>query len=81
MSCHAEGGERGSVRGAGPADTPTSGAQLVRTLLDAPLLDSGVHELGIDGRGERGRMLASGVYFYRVETPEGATRGRVAILK
>jgi hypothetical protein len=55
--------------------------RLVRTLLEAPLLEAGAHEVRIDGRGERGRPLASGVYFYRIETPDGATTGRIAILK
>ena len=27
------------------------------------------------------RQLASGVYFYRVETPEGASTGRFVVLK
>ena len=30
---------------------------------------------------ERGQTLASGVYFYRVETAEGIVKGRIAILK
>jgi hypothetical protein len=55
--------------------------RLVRTLLEAPLLMAGDHEVRIDGRGERGRPLASGVYFYRIEAPDGAMTGRIAILK
>jgi hypothetical protein len=55
--------------------------RLVRTLLEGPLLPAGAREVGIDGRGNRGEALASGVYFYRVETAEGVVTGRVVILK
>lgn len=54
---------------------------LVRTLIEAQPLEVGSHEVGIDGRGEGGRPLASGVYFFRVEAPGGSATGRVAILK
>jgi hypothetical protein len=55
--------------------------RLVRTLMEAPLVPAGRHELTIDGRGERGYVLASGVYFYRVETAAEVVTGRIAILK
>lgn len=55
--------------------------RLVRTLMETQILPAGLHEVGIDGRGERGEVLASGVYYYRVETSEGVVTGRVAILK
>jgi len=55
--------------------------RLVRTLMEAPLLPAGAHALTIDGRGDRGHPLASGVYFYRVETTGGFVRGRIAILR
>ncbi len=55
--------------------------RLVRTLMAAPLLAAGVHELRIDGRGERGHALASGVYFYRVEASAEVVAGRISILK
>ena len=55
--------------------------RLVRSLAEAPLLPAGVHEFRIDGRGERGQTLASGLYFYRVETADGIVTGRIAILK
>jgi hypothetical protein len=35
----------------------------------------------IDGAGERGGVLPSGVYFYRVDSPDGTITGRFAILK
>ena len=53
----------------------------VRTLMKTPLLPAGAHELRIDGRTDGGQGLASGVYFYRVETAEGIVSGRVAVLK
>jgi hypothetical protein len=55
--------------------------RLVRTLAGIPLLPAGVHELRFDGRGDGGRALASGVYFYRIETAAGLQTGRLAVLK
>jgi len=55
--------------------------RLIRTLMESRFLAPGIHEVKIDGRGERGRPLASGVYFYRVEAANGAMTGRFAILK
>ena len=55
--------------------------RLVRTLTEVPLLPAGVHELRFDGRSDGGRALASGVYFYRIETAAKSMTGRIAILK
>jgi len=55
--------------------------RLVRTLLEAPLLPAGAREVVIDGRGQRGEVLVSGVYFYRVDSPDGASTGHFAVLK
>jgi len=55
--------------------------RLVRTMAEVPLLPAGVHELRFDGRGDGGRALASGVYFYRIETAAGLQTGRLAVLK
>ena len=57
------------------------GGRFVRTVIDAERLPAGVHQIVIDGRDERGADLASGVYFYRVETPDGASTGRFVVLK
>jgi hypothetical protein len=55
--------------------------RLVRTLTEMPVLPAGEHAVRIDGRGERGEVLPSGVYFYRVDSPDGAVTGHFAILK
>jgi hypothetical protein len=40
-----------------------------------------VHELKFDGLGDAGRALASGVYFFRIETAEQSMTVRIAIVK
>ena len=55
--------------------------RMVRSLLDRSVLPAGFHEVRIDAAGERGGELPSGVYFYRVDTPDGALTGRIAVLK
>lgn len=67
----------------GPATVRVYDARghLIRMLLHAAPLASGAHEIPFDGRDAQGRALATGVYFYRVETAEGSTTGRVAVLK
>src|SRR5207247_9828845 len=42
--------------------------RLVRTLMEARLLPAGVQEVNIDGRDQRGEVLPSGMYFYRIES-------------
>jgi hypothetical protein len=54
--------------------------RLVRQMLDGRLA-AGFHEVPIDGLGSRGERLASGVYFFRIDTPEGTETGRFAIMK
>ncbi len=54
---------------------------LVRRLLDRMWLPSGMHRVPLDGKGLNGAPLASGIYFYRIETAEGITTGRASILK
>lgn len=55
--------------------------RLVRTLMEVPLLPAGQHAVRIDGRGEQGEVLPSGVYFYQLDSPHGTVTGRFAILK
>jgi flagellar hook assembly protein FlgD len=54
--------------------------RLVRTLAQLPL-PAGAHELPIDGKDAQGHRLASGVYFYRIQSAGGSELGRIAILK
>jgi len=67
----------------GPAHVSVFDLQgrLVRTLLDFESTPAGYHEVRIDGRDGGGAKLASGVYFYRIETPGDVTTGRFAVLK
>jgi PKD repeat protein len=58
-----------------------SSGRLVRTLLDERALAAGYHEVVLDGRGNAGNALASGIYLFRVETAEGTASGRVVLLK
>jgi hypothetical protein len=53
----------------------------VRTLLDDPMLPAGIHEVMLDGRGSRGELLPSGIYFVRVTSSEGRFDRRVVLLK
>ena len=55
--------------------------RFVRTLDDRSNAPAGYQNVRIDGRDENGGRLATGVYFYRAETPDGATSGRFTILK
>jgi hypothetical protein len=53
----------------------------VRELLNDSESFAGVHRLTIDGRGEHGEALPSGMYFYRVQAVEGAVSGRFIIAR
>ncbi len=55
--------------------------RLARTIADVPLAPAGPQDFAFDGRSDQGVPLASGVYFLRVETADGQSRGRIAILK
>ena len=57
------------------------GGRLLRELLSESFAAAGEHAIRIDGRGRDGAPLASGVYFYRIESGTGATTGRFAILR
>ena len=49
--------------------------RLVRTLVNAAQ-PAGSHVARWNGRGEGSRALASGIYFYRIEYPDGAFSAR-----
>jgi hypothetical protein len=55
--------------------------RLVREMLDERSVEPGEHEVMIDGLNSRGQRLASGVYFFRIETSSGTQAGRFAIMK
>jgi len=57
------------------------GGRSVRTVGQNVSYPSGAHSLLIDGLDDRGHPLASGVYFYRVETPDGPIQGRVVVAR
>jgi uncharacterized repeat protein (TIGR01451 family) len=53
----------------------------VRTLMNNPVAPPGYVEIPFNGRNDAGQALASGVYFYRIDTAEGSYVGRVTVLK
>ncbi|HZI89568.1 MAG TPA: hypothetical protein VFD83_03850 [Candidatus Polarisedimenticolia bacterium] len=56
------------------------GGRLAQHPIAATVLPAGYHEVLV-GRARRGADLPSGIYFYRVETPEGVERGRFAVVR
>ena len=55
--------------------------RLVRTLTEESSAAAGYHDVRVDGRGENGERLGSGVYFFRIESPDGNSAGRLSIMK
>ncbi len=55
--------------------------RLVRELLPSAYVGAGEHTVTIRAEDGAGRPLASGVYFFRVDAPEGSSVGRIAVLK
>jgi hypothetical protein len=53
---------------------------LVRTLVDSDL-DAGIHERRWNGRDSFGRLVASGVYFYRLRMGTEVLSGRLEMVK
>lgn len=58
-----------------------SRGRLVRELQPSLSLAAGRHEVPIREVDGMGRRLGSGIYFYRIESSEGALVGRLAVLK
>ncbi len=53
----------------------------VRSLVVTEFFDAGTHDLNINNQDDHGTPLASGVYFFRVEGPDGALDGRFVIAR
>jgi hypothetical protein len=51
------------------------------TNLKSGLLGAGTHSLVWDGTNKSGTVVASGIYFYRLESPEGSRTMRMLLLK
>ncbi|MBN2170022.1 MAG: Omp28-related outer membrane protein [Candidatus Krumholzibacteriota bacterium] len=68
----------------GPADLRLeildARGRLLRVLAEGPL-PAGEHRVVWDGRNAAGRALPSGVYFYRVVTPDAAHSRRMVLVK
>jgi len=52
----------------------------VRTLIDQHL-EPGTYETYWDGRNDAGESLSSGIYFYRLSTPQGVEQRKAVMLK
>ncbi len=55
--------------------------RLVRKLVDETNALPGPREIIIDGLDSRGAPIGSGVYYYRVESADGARNGKLAIVR
>jgi flagellar hook assembly protein FlgD len=55
--------------------------RLVRNVMQRQYLMAGPHEATIDGRNEQGNKLASGVYYYRVNSADGVSKGSFIVMK
>jgi hypothetical protein len=53
----------------------------VRTLVDRKSAPASLYEIPIDARDAAGKALASGVYFFKIETPGDVQNGRAVVLK
>jgi len=55
--------------------------RMIRSLLEESDAPAGYHDVRIDGRDEQGGRLASGLYFFRIDSREGVVLGKVSVLK
>lgn len=56
------------------------GGRCVKVLSDQRQAPAGTHTWSLDARDERGRVLPSGGYFYRVESADGSRHGRFVLM-
>jgi hypothetical protein len=68
--------ERGRVR----ARVFDVSGRLVRTLRDETA-EAGIQRIPVDARDDKGRPLASGVYFFRIDSSSGPESGRFVIAR
>jgi hypothetical protein len=55
--------------------------RLVRSISEPAPSGSRLHQVRLDGLAGGGRALGSGIYFYRVEAPDGTAEGRFILLR
>jgi parallel beta-helix repeat protein len=53
----------------------------VLELADESMSYAGIHRFSIDGKGQAGETLSSGLYFYRIDAEEGVVSGRLIIAR
>jgi len=41
----------------------------------------GYHTIALDGRAASGQRLPGGVYYYRIESPDGTATGKIVLLR
>ncbi|MEE9270030.1 MAG: FlgD immunoglobulin-like domain containing protein [Candidatus Krumholzibacteria bacterium] len=58
-----------------------AGGRLVRTLVDANVRTPGERQVMWDGRNTRGRRVASGIYFYRLQGPGFSKTRKMVLVK
>ena len=54
---------------------------MVRVIADESHAEAGHREIAFDGVDSRGVALATGIYFFRIESAGSVIKGRVAIAK
>ena len=55
--------------------------RLVRTLHAAEAMPAGTRETPWNGRDDRGRVVATGIYFYRLQAGEFTATRRMTLMK
>ena len=69
-----------AARGAVNLSVYDAAGHLVRTLV-AESLAAGPHAILWDGQDESGRMAASGIYLYRLTTPDHVLGGKMILVE
>jgi hypothetical protein len=55
--------------------------RLVRTLTNESSAAAGYRRIEFDAKDDVGAGLGAGIYFYRVQLPEGAAEGRLLVIR